>query len=274
MNAPASILRLSLLPIAAAFAASTCFAADTVLHRVPSDTPQTNGSATLGYVSLTTAEPRALYVSSGTDLKLANNIADSRQATSFTFAANDAEPTAVIDLGQSKVVSRVTAAYAARKGTMTVYVAESLPGTAGNEMAADLPATLRIDAAGWSTMRKVAAVTNDGTQPGAAADFAPTTGRYVLLRWHAANERDGSFTLAEVAAFGGDDQNRTATRHTRRRYSDVSDSKDVADNKDVADTKDIPEEGPQAPPPGEGPPPGLPQPPPFTFIPQVVPVSP
>jgi hypothetical protein len=51
----------------------------------------------------------------------------------------------------------------------------------------------------------------------------------------------------------------------------ASDGKAVEERfKELRAGKEMPEEGP----PAEGPPPNLPAPPPFTFVPEVVPVSP
>lgn len=273
MNAPASRFRSVLLIPAAVFAAaSTAFAGDTVLHKVPSERSAASGGTTsYGFVNLQTRQPRALYVTSGSELRQANNMVDGQTATTFRFASGDSQPTAVIDLGSVRSLRRVTVNHLPQQGTMSVYVVRAVPGLTASTDPADAPQTLKVDATTWDGMKEVGSSTNDGAQAGTTVSFPETAGRYLLLRWTPAVMNGAALTVAEVAAFGGDEQ-RTASTH-RRRYNDVSDSKDVADTKDVVDTKDVPEEGPEAPPPGEGPPPSLPPPPPFTFIPQLVPTS-
>ena len=52
---------------------------------------------------------------------------DGQTATSFTFAANDSSPTAIIDLGKESKLRRVSAIYTPHKGTVDFYVLKSLP---------------------------------------------------------------------------------------------------------------------------------------------------
>ncbi|MDQ6807890.1 MAG: hypothetical protein M3Z64_00455 [Verrucomicrobiota bacterium] len=220
---------------------------------------------------------RALYVSSGADMKQANSMIDDQPSTSYTFAAGDGSPTTVIDLGQVRTLNRVSAIYAANKGSMDVYVLPAIPGAGDDAAPASLPNTVKISEQTIAAMKPVASATDDGAQGRASVNFAATTGRYVMLRWNPAIQQDGAFTVAEVAAFGGNTDDQVVA--TKRRHNDVSDGKTVADSKDMADAKDmadVPAEGPgeEAAPPAEGPPPSLPQPPPFTFIPQVLPNSP
>jgi hypothetical protein len=217
---------------------------------------------------------RALYVSSGNDLKQANTMIDNQAATSFGFSAEDSSPTAVIDLGKVCTVRHLSAIYSARPGSIDFYVMKSLPGIeAGNS-----PNTLKVDSNTFASLPSVGSAIDDGTQGRASVDFPATAGRYVMVRWIPASHADNSFTVAEIAASGPDQRNLVASSgnfsgtNSDRRM--VSDSKDIADSKDMGDNKDIPEEGPQQPqPPAEGPPPPLPAPPPFTFIPQLVPTS-
>lgn len=213
---------------------------------------------------------RSLYVSSGDDLKLASSMVDDQVATSFGFSAEDKSPTAVIDLGKVCTVRRLAAIYSARPGSIDFYVMQSLPGTDGNNAAS----TVKFDSDALASLKRVGSVIDDGTQGRASIDFPETSGRYVMLRWVPAAHAETSFTVAEIVAFGPGGgsllaSNRNfSTDQTTSERTIAADSKDVGDSKDIADTKDIPEEGPS-----EGPPPRLPEPPPFTFIPQLVPVS-
>jgi hypothetical protein len=265
--------------------ASGVLASDVVLQKVPINTAQAPANpaqsrlgpeatfALLNYnLRDARTKARALYVSSGNDLKLASSMIDDQVATSFGFSAEDKSPTAVIDLGKVCTVRRLSAIYSARPGSVDFYVMQSLPGTDRDNFAS----TVKLDSNALASLKRVGSVIDDGTQGHASIDFPATSGRYVMLRWIPAAQADTAFTVAEVSAFGvgggsllasngNFSSNQTASERT-------ADSEDIADSKDVSDSKDIPEEGPEKPP-AEGPPPTLPEPPPFTFIPQLVPVS-
>jgi hypothetical protein len=64
------------------------------------------------------------------------------------------------------------------------------------------PKTVRLDDAAFAGLKTVGTATDGGSEGRASVDFAPTTGRYVMVRWMPASQQDRSFTLAEVAAFG------------------------------------------------------------------------
>ena len=224
------------------------------------------------------AKARALYVSSGSDVKQANNMIDDQPATSYSFAAEDGTPTTVIDLGAARNVRRLSAVYSARQGKMDFYVMQSLPKVNGAA-----PQALTIDDATLGSMAPVATFEDNGSHGRAAVDFPEVTGRYVMVRWTPAAQANTSFTLAEVAALGGAQGNTLLAANTTTTAADetdesnstarVSDGKTMLDGKTMIDAKDMPGEGPpQAP--GEGPPPSLPQAPPFTFVPVLVPTSP
>jgi hypothetical protein len=262
-------------------ATSGAFASDLTLQKVPDVTPEKAAAhlkqnlgpeATFALINYSnTHKARALYVSSGTDLKLANSMIDNQAETSFGFSAEDSSPTAVIDLGKVCTVRRLSALYSARPGSIDFYVMKSLPGAdRGNS-----PDTLKIESNALAGLKPVGSAIDDGTGR-ASIDFPATTGRYVMLRWTPASHADGPFTVAELSASGPDQRNLIASSgnfsSTNSEHKIVSDSKDVADSKDMADNKDVPEYKPE--PPAEGPPPSLPNPPPFTFIPQLVPTSP
>lgn len=231
------------------------------------------------------AKARALYVSSGSDVKQANNMIDDQPATAYSFAAEDGSPTTVIDLGERRTLRRLSAVYAPRAGSMQFYVLQSLPSVQASDVADNAPDTVRMDDATFASMSPIGSATDDGSQGRASVDFPETAGRYVMVRWTAATQQDSPFTLAEIAAIGGADANRTllaqnietASAETESADTAASDGKTMLDGKTMIDAKDMPGEGPaeEAPQsPGEGPPPSLPQPPPFTFVPVLVPASP
>ena len=269
-------------------AAPGAFAADVVLQKVPSFTVEKASAAggqdqtgSFGLISYTAADGgpkgRALYVSSGNDLKQASNMIDDKAATTYDFAAEDGSPTTIIDLGKVSQVRRLSAIYAPRAGSMHFYVMQALPAGADN-----IPQSVNLSDATVATMKSVGSATDDGTLGTAAVEFPETVGRYVMVRWTPAAKADTSFSLAEIAAFGGQN-NRLLAANTGgpdRISADQlqsSDGKTMLDGKTMIEAKDMPGEGPaeSAPQsPGEGPPPTLPQPPPFTFVPVLVPNSP
>jgi hypothetical protein len=227
------------------------------------------------------ARARALYVSSGEDLKQANNMIDDQPATSFTFAASDAAPTAIIDLGNVASLRRISALYSPRQGSMDFYVLRSLPSLPetqptknkgagqGLPVTGNLPDTLRFDDSPVADLKLVGSVVDDG-RGRAAIDFPETTGRYVMVKWNPAAQKETPFSIAEIAAFGGKQpttliaaEGRTAGERNRNEFKEF---------KEMAAAKEMPKEGPAAP--AEGPPPTLPAPPPFVFVPEIAPVSP
>ena len=135
------------------------------------------------------------------------------------------------------------------------------------------PRTLRVNDVGQKNLQPVGSVTDNGTGR-AAIDFPATTGRYIMVKWNSTVQQDASFSVAEIAAFGGGNQsaNLMASNASGTGRSEIeSDGKTVQDGKDAKDSKDVPAEGPE--PPAEGPPPTLPDPPPFTFVPEILPNS-
>ena len=260
--------------------------------------PRTLSSTEQTKVTDIHAKARALYVSSGNDVRQANNMIDDQTSTSYTFAAEDGTPTTVIDLGRTSTVSRISAVYSAGAGNMEFYVLSSLPagnvdstvqvnapGADGASPAPEVaPKSVRLDDAAFAGLKAVGSAS--GNEGRASVDFAPTSGRYVMVRWLPAAQQDQSFTLAEVAAFGqsgmmvaANTSAATADAETEDEttMAGATDGKTMLDGKTMIDAKDMPGEGPaeEAPQsPGEGPPPTLPQPPPFTFVPVLVPNSP
>ena len=205
------------------------------------------------------AKARTIFVSSGDDLKLAYNMIDGQPGTAYGFAASDAAPAAIIDLGHSVSVSRISTFSTPSPGSNT----------------GSLESSLRIDPQTLAAFRTVGTGNDDGSGR-VAVDFEETTGRYVMLIWRPST-RNANFSVAEVAVFGPASNARLLAANTiGNNPSDTSDSKTVRDSKDAKDfSKEIPGEGPaeeQAP--SEGPAPELPRPPPFVFIPRVVPTSP
>lgn len=282
MRTPTSLLvKLGAVACGLVLAATSVFASDIVLQKVPLPTAPASVDATktrlgpqasfaLINYNLKDIQSRAhaLYVSSGNDLKRANDMIDNQPSTSFGFSVEDRSPTTVIDLGKICTLSQLSAIYSARAGVVDFYVMQTLPGAKDG----NAPDSLRIDSNALASLRSVGAVVDDGTQGRGSIKFPATTGRYVMLKWTPAAHADTAFTVAEVTATGPSRENLLASNVNFSSNRTTLDSKDVPDSKDVGDSKDIPEEAPPAPP-AEGPPPSLPNPPPFTFIPQLLPTS-
>src|SRR3954464_16052291 len=212
------------------------------------------------------ARARAVYVSSGEDVKQANNMIDDQPGTVYNFAPPDAAPPAVVDLGKITKLRRISALYSPGHGTLDFYILQTLPG--GPQAAS--AKSLQLDESTLSGMQRVGSVSDQGTGR-AAVDFPETTGRYILLKWTPA-EPGTSFSVAEIAAFGNEKrENLVAANTVGEDNGDTSrDGKTMLDAKDGKDFKDMPEEGP----PAEGPGSELPPPPPFVFTPIVAPASP
>ena len=214
------------------------------------------------------AKARTTFVSSGDDLKLAYNMIDGQPGTTYGFAANDAAPAAIIDLGHSVSVNRISTFSTPSSTAVTFYLLGALPGN-------NTGASLRIDPQTLAAFRTVGTGHDDGSGR-VAVNFEETTGRYVMLVW-TPSARSANFSVAELAVFGPASNGRLLAANTSgNNPSNSSDDKTVRDFKDTKDfSKEVPGEGPaeeQAP--SEGPAPELPRPPPFVFIPRVVPTSP
>jgi hypothetical protein len=244
------------------------------------------------------AKARALYVSSGADTKEANKMIDSQPATSFTFAGNDANPIAVIDLGKEGKLRRLSAIYTPRKGNVEFYVLKSLPVAAQSEndqlkadalqkgapagqtpaatAATELAADVKLNDATFANLKPVGSVANNEGEDRASVDFPETSGRYVMVRWTSPAPSQTPLSVAEIAAFGGTKATTSQmfAANEEPNGGRYADGKTTFDGKSILDNKDIPAEGVEPQEPAEGPPPGLPQHPPFTFIPEIVPTSP
>ena len=216
------------------------------------------------------AKARTIFVSSGDDLKLAQNMIDGQPGTSYTFAANDAAPAAIIDLGRSVPVNRISTFSTPGSAVVRFHVLDTLPA---NNIG-DPVSALRIDPQTLAAFKKVRSGSDDGSGR-VAVNLEETTCRYVMLVWTPSTQNP-NFSVAEVAVFGpASNAMLLAANTSGNNASAISDDKSVRDFKDTKDfSKEIPGEGPaEEPAPGEGPAPELPRPPPFVFIPKVAPTS-
>src|SRR3954467_9810738 len=114
--------------------ASTVFASDIVLQKVPASETAPAAKSNLGPQASfalinykVRTEARALYVSSGAGLKAANNMIADQAAPPFVFSPTDNSPVAVIDLGKVATVRRLSAVYSPRATSIDFYVLSTLP---------------------------------------------------------------------------------------------------------------------------------------------------
>src|SRR5436853_3424763 len=100
-------------------------------------------------------------------------------------------------------------------------------------------------------LKPVGSVTADSSGR-AAIDFPVTAGRYIMVRWTPAAQEDTTFSIAEIAAFGGGEPpNLIAANVTSSRRaavsSETSDSKEFGDPKEGKDFKEAKEAPAEAP---------------------------
>jgi len=213
------------------------------------------------------AKARALYVSSGADVKQANNMIDGQPATTYNFAPNDTAPATIIDLGKVTTLRRIAAVYSPRRASVDFYVLPTLPGVQANHLIS--PKTLRINDHALADLKPIGSVADDGTGR-ATVDFPSTSGRYIMVKWTPATQQETAFSVAEIVAFTDAEAATLMVANVNAISGETSaDGKDVKDFGEGKEAKEV-AEGP----PAEGPPPTLPDPPPFVFVPAIVPTSP
>lgn len=131
------------------------------------------------------AKGRIAYVSSGS-LEAAKRMIDDDNRTSFAFAADDSQPTVILELAEQERLHRVSARYKMAGGHMEVYLLDRLNADPGDlENARPVASAVDLDANGKT-----------------AIDFDPKGARYVALRWTPAKAGTRSFEVTEVNAFG------------------------------------------------------------------------
>ena len=115
---------------------------------------------------------------------------DGQPGTAYGFPASDAAPAAIIDLGRSVSVNRISTFSTPSSATVTFYLLGALPGNnTGN-----LESSLRIDPQTLAAFRTVGTGNDDGSGR-VAVDFEETTGRYVMLVWTRPREMQISLSL-------------------------------------------------------------------------------
>lgn len=74
------------------------------------------------------AKARVAYVSSSADLNKAHKMIDDNPETSFSFAPNDATPTAIIDLGSNRELRRISILNLESASGADIYITDHIPG--------------------------------------------------------------------------------------------------------------------------------------------------
>lgn len=132
------------------------------------------------------ASARVVFVSSGPK-SLARRMIDDDVVTSFEFAPADRRPTVIVELADRERLHRVSAVYKMQRGTLEVFLLQTLGDNPG-------------DLNGHAPVATVIDETRGGK---AALEFDPKGARYVALRWTPADiETERGFEVAEVSAFG------------------------------------------------------------------------
>jgi hypothetical protein len=136
------------------------------------------------------AKGRIVYVSSG-PLASARRMIDDDHETGFRFAADDRQPTVVVELAQTSTLRRVSALYNMKAaGRIDVYLLNKFSEDAAEKLSDQKPIATAIDDDG------------DGK---AAVDFDVQGARYVALRFtpdEAGSRAQNWFEIAEIDAFG------------------------------------------------------------------------
>jgi hypothetical protein len=173
-------------------------------QRTLGDTFNARGLATKGaasearYVAFNYAvdSPHAgvIMISPGEDIDQAQQMADGDVGTSYSFKASDPAPMAVIDLGETRTLTRVGASFKAGPGRLAIYLVPDPERRNGSAAAGKAPGkkpALRKIEDVVSTdfpgdLAPVLAV-DTGTQPGlnrVGANVDGQSGRYLVMMFH------------------------------------------------------------------------------------------
>jgi hypothetical protein len=140
------------------------------------------------------ARAQVVYVSSGPKT-LGGRLIDNDLQTAYRFSESDPAPTAVVELGSSAKLHRVSAIFKAEDARVDVLLLNELPKD---------PADLRF------AKPDASVVTLPDERGSITVDFSVSSARYVALRWKR-NNRHEPFTVAEISAFSNDPTNLITT---------------------------------------------------------------
>lgn len=176
------------------------------------------------------SQARITEVSSGGGPADADRMIDGNLRTSFTFGVSDRRPTAVIDLGANRTLTRASLAYRAGPGQLEFYlkpdpnantaIVRRNPSYSG--ITAQVPQVSSVEVPADGNGKPIATIQSDGS-PGlrrATVGLDGQTGRYLVVVF--------------TPSGGG------STPPQTRDYKDARDYKDF---KDVRDFKDMPPAG-------------------------------
>lgn len=163
-----------------------------------------------------------VMVSPGESLDQAQQMVDGDVGTSYSFKASDPAPMAVIDLGETRKLTRVAASFQAGPGRFSIYVVSDPRdpdgSAAGKASVGKRPAARTIEdviTTDFPGDRTPALAVDTGSQPGlnrVGANVEGQSGRYLVMMFH---------PIGPVPAAGSAD------------FKDFKDSAEAPDFKDV-----------------------------------------
>ncbi len=165
-----------------------------------------------------------VMVSPGEDLDRAQQMADGDVGTGYTFQPGDVAPMAVVDLGETRALTRVGASFKAGPGRMSIYLVqdpqqrESSARTARADKESEGRTILDVVTTNFPGDRSPVLAVDTGEQPGlnrVGVNVNGQSGRYLVMMFHPTG------TVAIDATTTGAD------------FKDFKDTKAETDFKDV-----------------------------------------
>ena len=135
------------------------------------------------------ADSGVVMVSPGEDLKAAQNLSDGDVGSTFTFKATDPEPMAVVDLGGTRTLNRVSVSFKAGPGMMNVYLLPDPKEKSALDKKSKAGTIQDVIAEGFPGTNEPVLRAETGKQPGLnrlSGNVSGQTGRYLVLDFHPA----------------------------------------------------------------------------------------
>ena len=131
------------------------------------------------------AQAHCLYVSSGL-LPIGTRMGNAGAPAVLRFSGSDLHPTVTFELPHSQQLRQVSATYQTDGTALNVYLLNDLP----------------FNGRGFLGRGPTASLENPTDRRGSVIDFAPTSARYIVLRWTRNKATRESFEVTEVSASG------------------------------------------------------------------------
>jgi hypothetical protein len=182
--------------------------------------------------AVSSSDAGVVMVSPGEDVDRAQSLADGDIGSSFAFKATDPMPMAVIDLGTTRTLHRVSTSFKAGPGHIDIYLVEDprQPAAFGENARKPVKSTIQeVVASDFPAGRDPVLSADTGKQPGlnrVSANANGHSGRYLVMMFHPAGGGSAPEVSGRVAA---------------------ADFKDFKDFKDAGDFKDAAPQGTPAP---------------------------